>query len=74
MFQNFCAECNKKELVPNSSFFIDETEYDKVFEKLGTEEKLLLKRGWINMKYISGINYSHLSENLLEDVMSKFIP
>jgi len=30
---------------------------------------LFLKQGWINMKYVAGINYSHLSEKLLEKII-----
>ena len=68
-FQSICVECGKKELIPKSDFFVDETEYDLVFSKLGTEEKLFLKSGWINMRYVAGIEYSHLSEKLLENKM-----
>lgn len=67
IFQDICFECGKKELIPNGDFFIDETEADLVFRKMGTEERIKLKRGFIDMKYVAGFKFSRLAEKLLEE-------
>ena len=76
IFQSVCPECQKKDIVPDDNFImlIDETEVEVLMNNLGSENRLIFKRGGIDMKYVAGVKFYELSERLLEDAFQDLSP